>query len=65
MPRTKSETPIERLTVMSQAEVGQRLGISAMRVCQIEKAAFKKIKQVFIERRIVTSDGRWATEERP
>jgi Sigma-70, region 4 len=42
--RTKSAVPIERYTAMSQAEVGKRLGISAMRVCQIEKAAFAKIR---------------------
>lgn len=44
MSRTKSAVPIERYTAMSQAEAGRRLGISAMRVCQIEKAAFAKIR---------------------
>ena len=44
MPRTKREVPIDRYTAMSQAEVGKRLGISAMRVCQIEKKAFAKIR---------------------
>ncbi|MBZ5700275.1 MAG: hypothetical protein LAN84_00350 [Acidobacteriia bacterium] len=44
MPRRKTAVPIERYTVMSQAAVGERLGLSAMRVCQIEKAAFAKIR---------------------
>jgi DNA-directed RNA polymerase sigma subunit (sigma70/sigma32) len=57
MPRQKSETPIERLTVMSQAEVGRCLGITAMRVCQIERKAFQKIREELIARRITNAKG--------
>lgn len=50
MSRQKQAVPLERYTVMSQAEVGKKLGISAMRVCQLEKSAFKKLKKEFRER---------------
>ena len=42
--KPKRLVPLERYTVMSQREVGVKLGISAMRVCQIEKRALEKIK---------------------
>ena len=50
MPRTKQAVPLERYTVMSQAEVARTLGISTMRVCQLEKSAMKKIAEAMQER---------------
>ena len=47
MPRTKATYPIERLTVMTQAEVARCLGISTMRVCQLERSALAKLKIAF------------------
>jgi DNA-directed RNA polymerase sigma subunit (sigma70/sigma32) len=45
MPRVKREVPIERYTVMTFAQVAEKLGVSAMRVCQIEKQAMEKIRK--------------------
>lgn len=50
MPRTKSEMPIERLAAMSQAEVAAAIGVSIVRVSQLERSALKKIRAEF-ERR--------------
>lgn len=50
MPRPKRQfgkLPIERYVVMSQAEVGRRLGLSAMRICQIERTALAKLRTEF------------------
>lgn len=47
MPRLKREVPLERYTVMTMAEVGQRLGITAQRVSQIEKVAMQKLRVEF------------------
>ena len=47
MSRTKADALIQKYAVRSQAEVGAALGISAMRVCQIEKAALKKLRTAF------------------
>lgn len=61
MPRQKRETPLERLTVMSQAEVARHLGISTMRVCQLERRAFRKIREQLIARGVTTQSGTWST----
>jgi hypothetical protein len=49
MPRGKPKraVPLERYTAMSQREVGRALGISSVRVSQIERSAFKKIRAAF------------------
>lgn len=47
MPRSKHAVPIERFTVRSQEEVGRALGITAMRVCQLEKSALRKLRAAF------------------
>lgn len=50
MPRVKRNgQPIDRYTVMTQAQVGARLGISTMRVCQLEKSALRKLRLAFEE----------------
>jgi hypothetical protein len=38
---------LQRLTVRSQQEVGRLMGISTMRVCQLEKSALKKLRAAF------------------
>jgi hypothetical protein len=53
VPRPKRPIPLERLTVMTMAEVGARLGITAQRVSQLEKSAFRKIGLQLIARRVV------------
>lgn len=49
MPRPKRAVPIDRYVVMTQAQVGAKLGLSAMRVSQLERSAFKKIRAAFKE----------------
>ena len=48
--RAKQAVPLERYTVMSTREVGRALGISSVRVSQIERSAFKKIRAAFAAR---------------
>ena len=43
MPRTAEQAAKQQLTVMTQGEVARILGISTMRVCQIEQIALAKI----------------------
>lgn len=62
MPRPKRTVPIERLTASTLAEIAKELGCSAMRVCQIEKQALKKLKVAFVERKIVTKEGYYSCE---
>lgn len=50
MPRKKKSVPIERYTVKTLAEVGREMGISAMRVQQLQDSAFKKIRSGFTVR---------------
>lgn len=59
MPRSKRSIPIERLTTATLAEIARELGRSAMRVCQIEKQALAKLRATFVERKIVTKEGRY------
>lgn len=59
MPRPKRDIPIERLTTATLEEVARELGVSAMRVCQIEKVALAKLRAAFVERKIVTRSGRY------
>lgn len=47
MPRTKRSEPIERLVAMPLAEIAKVLGITTMRVHQIEKEALAKIRAEF------------------
>lgn len=47
MSRTKRDIPIDRYTVKTLAEVGAELGISAMRVWQIERKAMEKLRKEF------------------
>jgi transcriptional regulator len=47
MPRPKGSGEIQRLTVMTQAEVARALGISTMRVCQLERSALAKLRVAF------------------
>lgn len=55
MPRRKAAVPIERYTVMTFAQVGKKLGLSAMRICQIEKQAMDKIRREW-KRRVNDGD---------
>lgn len=59
MPRQRKATPIERLTAATLEEIAKELGVSAMRVHQIEKQALAKIKIALIERGVVTKKGRY------
>jgi transcriptional regulator with XRE-family HTH domain len=47
MPRPRHEISLQQLTVMTQREVALHLGISTMRVSQLERSAFKKIRAAF------------------
>ncbi len=40
---------LQQLTVMSQEEVGRAMGLTAMRVSQLERSAFKKLRAAFKE----------------
>ncbi len=60
MPRVRKATPIERLTVLTCAEVGKRLGISAAAVSQAELRGLKKLRVAFVELRVTTREGRYA-----
>ena len=57
MPRPKREVPLDRYTVKTMREVAAELGCSAQAVSQVERRAFRKLKQAFVEQRIVTSRG--------
>ncbi len=61
MPRPKRAVPIERYTAMSLAQVSEQLGLTPMRIWQIEQKALEKIRQELIARGIVTPSGRWAS----
>lgn len=61
MPRQRKATPVERLTAATLEEIAKELGVSAMRVCQIEKVALAKLRVALIERKIVTKEGRYTT----
>jgi DNA-directed RNA polymerase specialized sigma subunit len=61
MPRPRRAIPIERLTVLTCAEVGKQLGISAAAVSQAELRGLRKLKAVLVERRIATQGGRYAS----
>ncbi len=59
MPRSKlvpPQVPIEQCTVMTQREVARVLGISQMRVCQIEKTALAKLRLAFLRLGICCSE---------
>lgn len=60
MPRPKRDIPIERLTAATLEEIARELGVSAMRVCQIERLALKKLEREFVKRKIVTENGRYS-----
>ena len=53
MARQKTDVPKEQLTVMTQREVARLLGISTMRVCQLEKSGLAKLRREFIKLRVV------------
>lgn len=59
MPRSKRDIPIEHLTAATLEEIARELGVSAMRACQIEAIALKKLEREFVKRKIVTEKGRY------
>ncbi len=61
MPRPKRAVPIDRYVSMSLAQVAEKLGLTPMRVWQIEQQALEKIRQEFIARGLTTPSGRWAS----
>ena len=47
MSRTRADAKKEQLTVMTQKEVARILGLTTMRVCQIEREALAKLRREF------------------
>ena len=62
MPRPKRQTPIDRYVVCSLAEIARELGVTPMRVYQIEQGALRKIKSELLSRGVVTARGQYANE---
>jgi DNA-directed RNA polymerase specialized sigma subunit len=60
MPRPLRSVPIDRYVVKSLAEIARELGVTPMRVYQIEQAALKKIKKEFVKRGVVTKTGKYS-----
>jgi DNA-directed RNA polymerase sigma subunit (sigma70/sigma32) len=50
------------LTATSLQEIAKELGVTPMRVFQIERCALRKIKAELLSRKIVTAQGRFATD---
>jgi DNA-directed RNA polymerase sigma subunit (sigma70/sigma32) len=57
MPRPKRQTPVDRYVVKTLAEIARELGVTPMRVYQIERGALLKIRAELLARRIVTAQG--------
>jgi DNA-directed RNA polymerase specialized sigma subunit len=47
-PKSKGGYAYACFAVMTQSEAGKRLGISRARIQQLEKSAFKKIRQFLL-----------------
>jgi DNA-directed RNA polymerase specialized sigma24 family protein len=60
MPRPKREVPIDRYVVKTMREVAEELGCSPQAVSDVEQRAFRKLKQAFVEQRIVSHEGRYS-----
>jgi DNA-directed RNA polymerase sigma subunit (sigma70/sigma32) len=60
MPRPKREVPLDRYTVRTMREVAKELGCSAQAVSQVEKRALRKLRVAFVERGIISREGRYS-----
>lgn len=59
MPRPKRQTPVDRYVARSLKEIAEELGVTPMRVYQIEQGALRKIKSELLSRGIVTARGQY------
>ena len=53
--------PIDRYVAESLKEIADEIGVTPMRVHQIEQAALRKIKTELLSRGIVTTRGQYAS----
>jgi DNA-directed RNA polymerase specialized sigma subunit len=61
VPRPKRQTPVDRYVARSLKEIADELGVTPMRVFQIEQGALRKIRAELLSRGVVTAEGRYAT----
>ena len=60
MPRPKREVPIDRYVVKTMREIAAELGCSPQAVNDAEQRAMKKLRVAFVERGIISREGRYS-----